>query len=86
MSEVSAVQCRVGFEARPLVMAWRSGRGRTFADCDRRAAVLPNTQGTSGGLRAEREASVGWRAENVGNAGAGYRLDTRRGAAGSIIR
>eukprot|EP00964_Phaeocystis_antarctica_P153460 scaffold121744_cov45-Phaeocystis_antarctica.AAC.1 len=40
------------------------------------------TQGASGGLRAERQADGG-SAENVGNAG--YRLDTRRGAAGSII-
>ena len=66
-------------------MAWR----RVGAEPLRTAIgerLFCRTQGASGGLRAEREASVGWRAENVGNAGAGDRLDTRRGAAGSIIR
>ena len=81
MSEVSAVQCRVGFEARPLVMAWRRVRAgplRTVIG----ERLFCRTQGASGGLRAEREADGG-SAENVGHAS--YRLDTRRGAAGSII-
>ena len=38
VSEVGAVQGLC--EARPLVIA--QSRGRTFADYDRRAAVLPN--------------------------------------------
>ena len=43
---VSAVQCRVGFEASEAPRhGMAQGWGRTFVDCDLRAAVLPSTRG-----------------------------------------
>ena len=59
------MQCRVGFEARPLVMAWRRvGAGPLWTVIGER--LFCRTQGASGGLRAERQADGG-SAENVGN-------------------